>query len=147
MFSAITHDAPPPPPAKKYTDSHVTLPLSSPQGPGLQHRLGQPAHHPQLVPTQENQKQRSHRQNHHPGHHPGPAGPQTPARTLRTTTEGLYSCPDLDERIFYENPNITQEELEKIMAQYDQYRGAVPSRSSKQESGVEGERRVPIRPR
>ena len=33
------------------------------------------------------------------------------------------------------------------MAQYEQYRGSVPSRSSKQEAPLENERRAPIRPR
>lgn len=34
-----------------------------------------------------------------------------------------------------------------MMAQYEQYQRGVPSRSSKQDSNGEGERRVPIRPR
>ena len=53
------------------------------------------------------------------------------------------------ERIFYENPDLSHEELEKMMLQYDQYRGGVPSRSSKAEQSEnhEGERRTPIRPR
>jgi hypothetical protein len=33
------------------------------------------------------------------------------------------------------------------MTQYEEYQRGVPSRSSKQESNGEGERRVPIRPR
>jgi len=33
------------------------------------------------------------------------------------------------------------------MVQYEQYRGSVPSRSSKQETSTENERRTPIRPR
>ena len=42
---------------------------------------------------------------------------------------------------------MSGEELEKLMAEYEQYRGSVPSRSSKQESSGGSERRVPIRPR
>ena len=137
----------PPPQAKKYTASPVTPTLFSTQGPALLHRLGKRTSCPQQLPTQTHQKQRSHRQDHHPEHHPGPARPETATSPLRTTTERLYSAIHLDERIFYENPNITQEELDKMMAQYEQYHRGVPSRSSKQDSNGEGERRVPIRPR
>jgi len=137
----------PPPPAKKYLASLVTLILFSTQGPAILHRLGKCPSCPQPLPTQADQKQRSHCQNYHTEHHPRPTGLETPTPLLRITTERLYSAIYLDERIFYENPNITQEELDKMMAQYEQYQRGVASRSSKQESNGEGERRVPIRPR
>jgi hypothetical protein len=96
------------PPAKKYMVSLVSLTLFSTERTTVLHRMGKHPSFPQPLPTQADKKQRSHRQNHYTEYHPGPAGPETSTPLLRTTTERLYTTIYLDERIFYENPNITQ---------------------------------------
>ncbi len=105
----------------------------------------------QRVPAAQEQEQGGHRKDHHAGHHPG-TGPLLPAQTdqrLRPALKGpkgLYLPLHPDAPPAYEN--LSQEELEKLMQRYDEYRG-VPSRKEERlsENGTVSEKRTPIRPR
>ena len=94
----------------------VPILLSSQERTRIRTGVGQ--HQPdELIPNQKIQEQRSHRQSHHPEHHPEPGSHGLP-KSPRSTVQREYPYLHPVERIYHENPNMSQEELEKMMIQY-----------------------------
>jgi hypothetical protein len=119
--------------------------LSRTQGAHLLHRMGK--HQPdERLPNEKVQKQIGYRKSHHPEYHQQHRG-RSPAAAPRNAGQGQYFLFHQVEKLFHDNPDMSAEELEKIMYQYEQAR-VTPSRQSKPESTYgDSDRRAPIRPR